>query len=83
MANSSKLDEYEQTGAGLLELLQRFNVAATGEEFQRIAAEAERRAAQPGLESSIETAYTVLASLAHKRVAALTTGESTDVESEA
>jgi hypothetical protein len=78
--NSSKPDEYEQTGAGLRQLLQRFNAARTTEEFLWIAAEAERRTAQPGLEPTIETAYSVLASLARKRVAALTTGEGADAE---
>jgi hypothetical protein len=73
----------EQTGAGVRELLGRLNAARTREEFQWIAAEAERRATQPGLESSIETAYSVLASLAHKRVAALSAGEPTAAEGEA
>jgi hypothetical protein len=78
--NSSKPDEYEQTGAGLHQLLRRLNEATTREELQSIAAEAEQRSARPGLESTIETAYGVLASLARKRVAALTTGEGADGE---
>jgi hypothetical protein len=76
----SKPDEYEQTGAGLRELLQRLKAARTREEFQWIASEAERRAAQPGLESTIETAYAVLADLARTRVAALTPSETADAE---
>lgn len=75
LPNSSKPDEYEQTGAGLRQLLQRFHTARTREEFLWIAAEAERRGARPGLEPTIETAYGVLASLARKRVAALATGD--------
>ena len=81
--NSSKPDEYEQTGAGLRQLLGRFHAARTREEFLWIAAEAERRSARSGLEPTIETAYGVLASLAHKRVATLTAGEPTDAEGEA
>ncbi len=81
--NPARPDEDEQTGAGLRELLGRLNAARTREEFQWIAAEAERRAAQPGLEPTIETAYGVLASLARKRVAALTAGEPTAAEGEA
>ena len=76
--NPPKPDEYEQTGAGLRQLLQRFKAARTGEEFQWIATEAERRAAQPGLESTIETAYGVLADLARTRVAALWPSETID-----
>jgi hypothetical protein len=55
MPNLSKTDEYEQTAAGLSELLQRFKAARTMEEFRLIATEAERRAAQPSLESTIKT----------------------------
>ncbi len=73
-------DMYEQTGAGVRELLQRFKAARTREEFQWIAAEAARRAARPGLEPTIETAYGVLASLARKRMAALTNGEGAAAE---
>ena len=80
MPNPSRPDEYEQTGAGLRELLRRLNAAATREELQSIAAEAARRAAQPGLESTIETAYGVLADLARVHAAALTTGEDADAE---
>ena len=76
-------DMYEQTGAGVRELLQRFKAARTREEFQWIAAEAARRAARPGLEPTIETAYGVLASLARTRVAARTTDERADVEGDA
>ena len=76
----SRPDAYEQTGGGLRELLQRFNAARTREEFLWIAAEAARRGAQPGLEPTIETAYSVLVSLVGKRVAALTAGESTAAE---
>ena len=83
MSTASQGDEYEQTGAGLRDLLERFNIATTREELQWIAAEAERRGARPGLESTIETAYGVLASLARKRVAALTAGEVTDAEEDA
>ncbi len=78
--NPSRPDEDEQTGAGLRELLGRLNAARTREEFQSIAAEAERRAAQLGLVSTIETAYDVLASLARTRVAALTPSETADAE---
>jgi hypothetical protein len=81
--NPSRPDEYEQTGAGLRELHQRLNAATTRGEFQWITVEAERRAVQPGLDSSIETAYGVLASLAHKRVAALSAGEPTGAEGDA
>ncbi len=76
-------DMYEQTGAGVRELLGRLNAARTREEFQWIAAEAERRAARPGLEPTIETAYGVLSSLARKRVAALNTGEPAAAEGDA
>ena len=78
--NPSRPDEDEQTGAGLRELLGRLNAARTRQEFQWIAAEAERRAAQLGLESTIETAYGVLADLARTRVAALTPSETADAE---
>jgi hypothetical protein len=71
----SQPDAYEQTGAGLRELLHRFNTARTREEFQWIAAEAEQRGVRSGLESAIETAYGVLAWLAHKRLVAFATGE--------
>jgi hypothetical protein len=71
----SQPDAYEQTGAGVRELLHRFNTAKTREEFQWIAAEAEQRGARPGLEPPIETAYGVLASLARKRLAPFATGE--------
>jgi hypothetical protein len=50
LPNFSRPDEYEQSGAGLLKLLERFNV---------------------------------LASLAHKRVAALIIGEGADAERDA
>lgn len=83
MLNSSKPDEYKQTGAGLRQLLERFNAATTRQEFQRIAAESERRGVRPGLESSLATAYGVLASLAHKRMAAHVTGEGADSERDA
>jgi hypothetical protein len=83
VSNSFKPDEYEQTGAGLRQLLRRLNAARTREEFQWVAAEAERRGAQPGLEPTIETVYSVLASLARTRVAARTTGEGTDAEGDA
>ena len=72
---SSRPDAYEQTGAGVRELLHRFNTANTREEFQWIAAEAEQRGVRSGLEPAIETAYSVLASLAHKRLAAFAGGE--------
>jgi hypothetical protein len=81
--NASKPDEDEQTGAGLRELLRRLNAATTREEFLWIAAEAEQRSAQLGLEPTIETAYGVLASLARTRVAARTTDEGADVEGDA
>jgi hypothetical protein len=81
--NPSRPDEYEQTGAGLRHLLQRFNAARTREEFLVIAVEAERRNAQSGLDPTIETAYGVLASLARRRVAALSTGEPTALEGDA
>ena len=71
----SQPDVYEQTGAGLRELLHRLNTARTSEEFQWIAAEAEQRGVRSGLEPAIETAYSVLASLAHKRLATFATGE--------
>jgi len=83
VSNSSKPDEDEQTGAGLRELLGRLNAATTREEFLWIAAEAERRGVRPGLESSLATAYGVLASLAHKRVAAHTSGEGADAGGDA
>jgi hypothetical protein len=78
VSNSSKPDEYEQTGAGLRELLRCLNTATTREAFLWIAAEAERRSARPGLETTIETAYGVLASLARTRVTALTNSEGAD-----
>jgi hypothetical protein len=68
-------DAYEQTGAGVRELLHRFNSASTRDEFQWIAAEAEQRGTRQGLEPAIETAYSVLASLARKRLAAFASGE--------
>jgi hypothetical protein len=79
-ANASKGDEYGQTGAGLRDLLERFNMARTREELQWIAAEAGRRSARPGLEPTIETAYSVLVSLARKRLAARASGEVADAE---
>jgi hypothetical protein len=71
----SQPDAYEQTGAGLRELLHRFNTASTREEFEWIVAEAEQRGVRSGLEPAIETAYSVLASLARKRLAAFASGE--------
>jgi hypothetical protein len=76
----SRPDEYEQTGAGLRDLLQRFKTARTSEQLQCVAPEAERRAAQPGLESAIETAYGVLADLARSHAVALTPNETPDLE---
>jgi len=81
--NASKPDEDEQTGAGLRQLLRCLKAATTREAFLWIAAEAERRGAQPGLEPTIETAYGVLASLARTRVAARTTNERADVKGDA
>jgi hypothetical protein len=78
--NPSRPDEDEQTGVGLRQLLERFNAATTRQEFLWIAAEAERRGARPGLEPTIETAYSVLASLARKRLATLVSGEGADAE---
>ena len=71
----SQPDAYEQTGAGVRELLHRFNRAKTREEFRWIAAEAEQRGVRSGLEPAIETAYGVLASLAYKRLVAFATGK--------
>jgi hypothetical protein len=71
----SQPDAYEQTGAGLRDLLHCFNRAKTREEFQWIAAEAEQRGVRSGLEPAIETAYSVLASLARKRLTTFATGE--------
>jgi hypothetical protein len=76
--NPSRPDEYEQTGAGLRELHERFKRATTPEELAWIAAEAERRSRQPGLEPTIETAYAVLASMARKRLTLDASGESYD-----
>jgi hypothetical protein len=76
--NPSRPDEYEQTGAGLRELHERFKRATTPEELAWIAAEAERRSRQPGLEPTIETAYAVLASVARKRLTRGASGESYD-----
>ena len=70
---ASRPDAYEQTGASLRELLHRFNSASTREEFQCIAAEAVQR--RQAWSRRLKTAYGVLASLAHKRLAALATGE--------
>jgi len=81
--SSSRPDAYEQTGAGVRELLHRFNSASTRDEFQWIAAEAEQRGARPGLQPAIEAAYSVLASLAHKRLAAFASGEFPAVEGQA
>jgi hypothetical protein len=75
MSNRPPLDDEEHAGAGLRELHGRFNTAKTRHEYLDIAAEAERRAIQPGLESSLETAYGVLASLARKRAASFAAGE--------
>jgi hypothetical protein len=83
VSNAAKGDEHEQTGAGLRDLLERFNVARTRQKLRWIAAEAERRGARPELEPTIETAYSVLVSLARKRLAALATGEVTDAEGDA
>jgi hypothetical protein len=76
--NPSRPDEYEQTGAGLREPHERFKRATTPEELAWIAAEAERRRGQPGLEPTIETAYAVLASVARKRLTLGASGESYD-----
>ena len=76
MSNRPPLDDEEHAGVGLRELHGRFNTATTPREFLDIASEAERRAIQPGLESSLETAYGVLASLARKRAASFTAGKS-------
>jgi hypothetical protein len=79
----SRPGAYEQTGAGVRELLHRFNSASTRDEFQWIAAEAEQRGARPGWEPTIEIAYGALAWLAWKRLAAFATGELPTVEGEA
>ena len=76
----SRPDADTQTGGSLRELLQPCNAARTRETFQWLAAEAARRGAQPGLEPTLETAYSVLVSLVRKRVAALTAGETTAAE---
>ena len=78
MSSRPPLDDEEHAGAGLRELHGRFNTATTPHEFMYIAAEAERRAIQPGLDSSLETAYGVLAGLARKRAASFTAGEADD-----
>ncbi len=65
--NLSQPDDYEQSGADVRDLLGRFKLANTADELRWIAAEAERRAKQPGLASPIETAYGILADLARIR----------------
>lgn len=75
-SNRLPLDEKEHTGVGLRELHGRFITATTPHQFLDIAAEAERRAIQPGLESSLETAYGVLARLARQRAPTCTAGGS-------
>jgi hypothetical protein len=78
LTNLPKADAYEQSGAGLRDLLHRFKVAHTVEELLWIATEAERRANQPGLTAPIETAYGILADLARARAAALPRNETAD-----
>jgi hypothetical protein len=63
---------YEQSGEGLRELHNRFKSATTLDEFRQINCEAQHRGTQPGLEHSLETAYAILADLARKRIAELT-----------
>jgi arsenate reductase (thioredoxin) len=80
--NPSHPDAYEQTGAGLRELLGRLNTARTRDEFEWIASEAEQRGVRPGLEPTIETAYGVLAGLARKRMITFVTEELAAAEGE-
>jgi hypothetical protein len=81
VSNRSKGDEHEQIGTGC-ETCSNASMWP-GPARKGIAAEAERRGVRPGLEPTIETAYGVLASLAGKRLAALTTGEVADAEGDA
>ena len=74
------LGDDEQRGDGVRELHHRLKQAATPAEVEAIADEAERRRGRPGLQLPVETANSVLSSLARKRAAAIVGGVSDELE---